>query len=68
MRKNVGNIDRLLRIILGGSLAAAAAFGYVGPWGWIGLATVATGIVCVCPAYIPLGLSSCRADAAIAKD
>ncbi|MBM3366641.1 MAG: DUF2892 domain-containing protein, partial [Betaproteobacteria bacterium] len=31
----------------------------IGPWGWLGLLAVATGLLRVCPAYSVLGLRSC---------
>lgn len=34
-------------------------FGYFGAWGWIGLLPIATGIIRFCPAYWPLGPSTC---------
>ena len=59
MKTNVGTIDRILRIALGLGLIAASLFGVIGAWGWIGLLPLATGIFRFCPAYWPLGLSTC---------
>jgi hypothetical protein len=64
MIQNVGSIDRLIRIAAGGGLIAAAAFGIIGSWGWIGLVPLATGLVRICPAYLPFGLSTCKAGEA----
>ena len=33
MKKNVGGIDRVLRIVAGLALIALAATGLIGPWG-----------------------------------
>lgn len=63
MKPNVGKIDRLFRIALGLGLIAASVLGAIGAWGWIGLLPLATGIFGFCPAYWPLGLSTCRAGA-----
>jgi len=36
-RLNVGNLDRLLRVLAGIGLIALAATGVIGAWGYIGL-------------------------------
>ncbi|GAB3537813.1 DUF2892 domain-containing protein [Noviherbaspirillum agri] len=60
MKANVGSIDRILRIAIGAILVIAAALGAIGPWGWIGLLPLATGLFRFCPAYLPFGINSCR--------
>lgn len=60
MKQNIGNIDRALRILAGLALIGATLGGAIGPWGWLGLVPLATGIFRFCPAYLPLGLSTCR--------
>lgn len=59
MKKNVGSLDRGLRIVLGLALIVAAWVGVIGPWGWLGVVPLATGVFRVCPAYLPFGLSTC---------
>ena len=59
MKANVGTIDRAVRIAIGVVLIALTLAGTIGPWGWIGLAAIATGLLRVCPAYLPFGLSTC---------
>ena len=59
MTKNVGGIDRTLRIIVGLALIAAAATGTVGLWGYIGVVPLVTGFVRFCPAYTLLGIRTC---------
>jgi hypothetical protein len=59
MSKNVGNIDRILRIIAGLVLIAMVFVGPQTPWGWIGLVPLVTAFVGWCPAYRLLGLSTC---------
>ena len=59
MMQNVGTVDRAIRIVAGAALIAASALGYIGPWGWIGIVPLATGLFRVCPAYLPFGLSTC---------
>ena len=61
MKKNVGNLDRILRIVLG---LALLAFAFLGPegirmWGFIGVVPLATGIINFCPLYTLLGVNTC---------
>jgi hypothetical protein len=59
MKANVGGIDRILRIVIGLALIAAAATGTVGAWGFIGIVPVLTGAFRFCPAYPLLGMNTC---------
>ncbi|MFG6489051.1 DUF2892 domain-containing protein [Roseateles sp. BYS78W] len=56
---NVGTLDRFVRIAIGLALVAAAWLGSVGPWGWIGLLPLFTGLIGSCPAYLPFGFTTC---------
>lgn len=64
MKANVGGMDRALRIIAGVVLVALAATGVIGVWGWIGIVPILTGTTGFCPAYLPLGISTCKVAAA----
>lgn len=57
MKMNVGNIDRILRIVIGLVLIALAATSTVGVWGYIGIVPLLTGIFKFCPAYSLLGVN-----------
>ncbi|MGC2857791.1 DUF2892 domain-containing protein [Novispirillum sp. DQ9] len=59
--QNVGGIDRILRIVVGLALIALAATGTIGLWGYIGAVPLLTGLIGWCPAYLPLGIKTCRA-------
>lgn len=52
MIKNVGSIDRILRIILGIVLISLVYVGPQTPWGWFGLLPLLTGLINFCPAYL----------------
>jgi hypothetical protein len=52
---------------LGLGLIAATVLGYIGPWGWIGVVPLATGVFRFCPAYLPFGLSSCGMKSPVGK-
>lgn len=60
MKQNVGGIDRILRIVVGVALIAAAATGAVGAWGWIGIVPLATGLIGWCPPYAIFGINTCK--------
>ncbi|MDP2417774.1 MAG: DUF2892 domain-containing protein [Hydrogenophaga sp.] len=59
MTKNVGTIDRTIRIIVGLALIAAAASGTVGLWGYVGVVPLLTGLMGWCPPYKLLGFNTC---------
>ncbi len=60
MTANVGTVDRAARIAFGLALMVAAAMGWIGVWGWLGVVPLATGVFRFCPAYLPFGLSTCK--------
>jgi hypothetical protein len=63
MTKNVGGIDRILRIIVGLALIGWGIFAQ--NWlGAIGIVPLATALIGWCPAYLPFGISTCDADTA----
>lgn len=59
MIKNVGGLDRVIRITVGLALIAAAASGTIGLWGWVGVVPLLTGAMGWCPPYALLGLNTC---------
>jgi hypothetical protein len=59
MIKNVGGLDRTIRITMGLALIAAAATGTIGLWGWVGVVPLLTGSLGWCPPYSLLGLNTC---------
>jgi len=59
MTKNEGNIDRILRIVVGLALLSIV---FVGPqtlWGLIGIVPLATGLLGTCPIYSIIGINTC---------
>ncbi len=61
MKPNVGNLDRLVRVILGLAIFGAGAY-FNSWWGLIGLGPILTATFRFCPAYLPFGLSTCRRE------
>ena len=58
--KNVGNLDRAIRVLLGLILLSLVFFGPQTPWGWIGLVPLITGLMSWCPAYSLFGIKTCK--------
>lgn len=61
MKANVGDIDRIIRIV-GGLVILSAFFlaeGNLRWWGLIGMVPLATGLFRWCPAYTLLGMDTC---------
>ena len=59
MIRNVGTLDRLLRVGAGVALLALSIVGMIGPWGFVGIVPLVTGLVGNCPAYALFGLRTC---------
>ncbi len=59
MKVNLGSVDRVARIGVGATLIGLAVAGVIGAWGYIGIVPIATALLGYCPAYSPLGFSSC---------
>ncbi|MFA5702456.1 MAG: DUF2892 domain-containing protein [Advenella sp.] len=63
MNKNVGGIDKLLRIIVGVVLIVLAITGTIGWWGYLGIIPLATGLLNFCPIYSIIGVkTACPLD------
>ena len=60
MNKNIGTLDRSLRIVIGLALITLSVTDSVGPWGWIGVVPLATGLFGWCPAYTLFGIKTCK--------
>jgi hypothetical protein len=57
-QRNIGTIDRLLRIVIGIVLVALVFVGPRTPWGWIGLVPLLTALIGTCPLYSLIGLKT----------
>ena len=66
MRANVGNADRVIRIIAGLVILSALFLAEGGGrwWGLVGIVPLVTGLIGWCPAYALLGLNTCGVDSA----
>jgi hypothetical protein len=60
MHCNIGRTDRILRVTIGIILIGLAAYEVIGPWGWIGILPLITGVMGVCSAYSVLGINTLK--------
>lgn len=62
MNKNVGDIDRIVRILAG--IVILSLFFVLGEnyrwWALIGVVPLLTGFIGWCPAYLPFGIRTCK--------
>lgn len=59
MTKNVGGIDRIVRVVTGLTLIALAATSTVGWWGYLGVLSLTTAALGSCPPYPLFGWNTC---------
>jgi len=57
--KNVGTIDRVVRLLLGVAILSLAFTGPRTAWGYLGFIPLLTGALGTCPLYSLLGFSTC---------
>ena len=60
MTKNVGLIDKTIRIAAGIALIVATIAEALPVWGWIGIVPIATGLMNFCPLYSVIGIKTCK--------
>ena len=60
MKRNIGNLDRIIRIAIGLVLVGLALMGSIGWWGCLGIIPLLAGVVGNCPGYTLLGISTCK--------
>jgi hypothetical protein len=57
MKPNMGNIDRIIRIILGLAIIVIGVI-YQSWWGALGVIPILTAVVRWCPAYVPFKINT----------
>jgi hypothetical protein len=62
MKKNVGTVDKWVRIVLGLAVLSLVFFldGGLRWLGLIGLIFIVTGLINFCPLYLPFGISTIK--------
>lgn len=59
MKKNVGSIDKVVRVVLGLVIIALGILNQSW-WGLVGVLPIFTATLGWCPAYLPFGISTCK--------
>ncbi len=60
LKKNIGNLDRIIRFIVGAALVIAYfVMDNASPWLLVGIIPLVTSLMSSCPAYTLLGLNTC---------
>lgn len=60
MKANVGNVERVIRIVAGIIITSFAFMGPKNYWFLLGLVPLVTGLVGWCPPYQLLGINTCK--------
>lgn len=60
MNKNVGSVDRGLRVVAGLLLLSLTVIGPKSLWGLVGIVPLFTALVGWCPAYTLFGIRTCK--------
>lgn len=63
MQCNVGKADKIGRIIIGLVIIILGLY-FKSWWGAIGLVPLLTALIGWCPIYVPLGIKTCKTEAA----
>ena len=60
MKRNLGTLDRVIRIVIGVALIAAALPDKLAGGGWLGIIPLGTALIGNCALYSLLGINTCR--------
>ncbi|WP_332107446.1 YgaP family membrane protein [Variovorax sp. PBL-H6] len=62
MIRNIGTVDRVIRVAAGAALVVLALASVIGAWGYLGVIPLLTGALGNCPAYKLFGVSTCPSN------
>lgn len=60
MKKNIGSVERIIRIAAGIGILSLAFVGPKSAWAYLGLIPLATGLIGWCPPYALFSFSTCK--------
>ena len=63
MERNIGNVERAVRVVVGLGLLSLVFVGPQTVWGLVGIVPILTGLTGWCPPYSVLGINTCRVKA-----
>ena len=58
MKKNIGNVERIVRVVLGILVVSLAFVGPRSSWAFLGIIPIVTGSIGYCPPYALLGIDT----------
>ena len=58
MKKNIGNVERIVRVVLGIVVVSLAFVGPRSSWAFLGIIPIVTGLIGYCPPYALLGIDT----------
>ena len=58
MTRNIGSLDRMIRLVVGVVLLTLVFVGPQTPWGYLGLIPIVTALIGFCPLYALLGIAT----------
>jgi hypothetical protein len=58
MRKNIGRIERIVRVVLGIVVVSLAFVGPRSSWAFLGIIPIVSGLIGYCPPYALLGIDT----------
>lgn len=61
MKNNIGQVDKVIRIILGIAIIAVG-LATQSWWGLVGIVPLFTAFIGWCPAYLPFNISTCKTE------
>lgn len=60
INRNVGGMERVIRIVVGLGVLSLVFVGPQTPWGYLGVILIATGLISWCPAWTLFGVNTCK--------
>ena len=60
MERNIGDIERVVRVVAGLAILSLVFIGPKSLWGLLGIVPVITGLSGWCPPYSLLGINTCK--------
>ena len=60
MTRNIGNTERLIRLVVGLAILSLTVIGPQSMWGLLGLVPILTAAIGWCPPYSLLGINTCK--------
>lgn len=60
MKKNIGTVERIIRVVAGAAILSLAFVGPRSPWAYLGVLPLLSGVFGWCPPYALLGISTAR--------